>query len=117
MKHEFKRGDVYFADLPEVVVGSEQKGRRPVIIIQNDCGNHFSPTIIVACLTTSQRKRRKNQPTHVVIKRKEVDFYETMMFEHLYTIDKQRIDLKQGCVGTIPREKFDNALMKSLDLI
>ena len=66
--NEIKRGDIYYADLSPVV-GSEQDGWRPVLIIQNDFGNRYSPTTIVAVITSQMHKR--NLPTHVIIKRAE----------------------------------------------
>ena len=61
----YRRGDIYFADL-DPVVGSEQGGTRPVIVIQNDTGNKHSPTLIVATVTTRIRKK-ENMPTHLLI--------------------------------------------------
>ena len=68
----YRRGDIYFADL-DPVVGSEQGGTRPVIVIQNDTGNRYSPTLIVATVTTKIRKK-ENMPTHLLIKDKSIRY-------------------------------------------
>ena len=82
------RGDVYFADLPQVI-GSEQGGNRPVVIIQNDKGNIFSPTVVIACVT---KKNKRYLPTHVILP-KELGFeYDSVvMTEQVKTIDKSRL--------------------------
>jgi len=85
-----KRGDVYFADLSPVV-GSEQGGVRPVLIIQNDIGNRFSPTVIVAAITAQIQKAKL--PTHVEINAKRYGFDRdsVILLEQVRTIDKQRL--------------------------
>ncbi len=85
-----KRGDVYFADLSPVV-GSEQGGVRPVLIIQNDIGNRFSPTVIVAAITAQIKKAKL--PTHVEINAAEhrFDRDSVILLEQVRTIDKQRL--------------------------
>ncbi len=85
-----KRGDVFFADLSPVV-GSEQGGVRPVLIIQNDIGNRFSPTVIVAAITAQIKKAKL--PTHVEIdaEKHRFDRDSVILLEQLRTIDKQRL--------------------------
>lgn len=85
-----KRGDVFFADLSPVV-GSEQGGIRPVLIIQNDIGNRFSPTVIVAAITAQIQKAKL--PTHIEIDAKTYGFdrNSVILLEQIRTIDKQRL--------------------------
>lgn len=85
-----KRGDVYFADLSPVV-GSEQGGTRPVLILQNDIGNRFSPTVIVATITAQIQKAKL--PTHVEINAKKYGFERdsVILLEQIRTIDKQAV--------------------------
>lgn len=91
-----KRGEIYYADLRGYVVGSEQGGIRPVIIIQNDIGNKYSPTTIVAVLTSQSKKEL---PTHVKIYMNEVNGLtkdSIILLEQLKTIDKKRIKDRIG---------------------
>jgi|GEM_PF-176916 len=81
-----KRGDIYYAAL-DPVVGSEQGGTRPVLILQNDTGNKFSPTVIVAAITGRQKK---NIPTHVPIDVPELPKHSIVLLEQIRTIDKKR---------------------------
>lgn len=84
----YRRGDIYYADL-NPVCGSEQGGKRPVVVIQNNIGNAHSPTLIVATITTKQDKR--NYPTHYPIKENHAFTEHSMiMLEQLRTIDKNR---------------------------
>lgn len=96
----YRRGDIYFADL-DPVVGSEQGGTRPVIVIQNDTGNKHSPTLIVATVTTRIRKK-ENMPTHLLIKDNPA-FREAsvVQLEQIRTIDKCRIDNYLGKVALL----------------
>ena len=89
-----KRGDVFFADLSPVV-GSEQGGNRPVLIIQNNVGNHYSPTVIVAAITSKIQKPK--MPTHVGLRAKQdgVERNSVILLEQIRTIDKQRLQLFQ----------------------
>jgi mRNA interferase MazF len=111
-----KRGDVYFADLSPVV-GSEQGGVRPVLIIQNDIGNRFSPTVIVAAITAQIQKAKL--PTHVEINAKRYGFDRdsVILLEQLRTIDKQRLTDKITNLDTEMMERVDEALQISLGLI
>ena len=111
-----KRGDVYFADLSPVV-GSEQGGVRPVLIIQNDIGNRFSPTVIVAAITAQIQKAKL--PTHVEIDAKRYGFERdsVIFLEQIRTIDKQRLTDKITHLDEEMMEKVDEALQISLGLI
>jgi mRNA interferase MazF len=111
-----KRGDVYFADLSPVV-GSEQGGVRPVLVIQNDIGNRFSPTVIVAAITAQIQKAKL--PTHVEIDAKRYGFERdsVILLEQIRTIDKQRLTDKITHLDDEMMDKVDEALQVSLGLI
>ncbi|MED0714597.1 type II toxin-antitoxin system endoribonuclease NdoA [Aeribacillus composti] len=111
-----KRGDVYFADLSPVV-GSEQGGVRPVLIIQNDIGNRFSPTVIVAAITAQIQKAKL--PTHVEIDAEKYGFERdsVILLEQIRTIDKQRLTDKITHLDDEMMDKVDDALQISLGLI
>jgi mRNA interferase MazF len=111
-----KRGDVYFADLSPVV-GSEQGGVRPVLVIQNDIGNRFSPTVIVAAITAQIQKAKL--PTHVEIDAKRYGFERdsVILLEQIRTIDKQRLTDKITHLDDEMMEKVDEALRVSIGLI
>lgn len=108
-----KRGDVYFADLSPVV-GSEQGGVRPVLVIQNDIGNRFSPTAIVAAITAQIQKAKL--PTHVEIDAKRYGFERdsVILLEQIRTIDKQRLTDKITHLDDEMMDKVDEALQISL---
>ena len=109
----YRRGDIYCADL-DPVVGSEQGGVRPVIVIQNDTGNKHSPTLIVATVTTKIRKK-ENMPTHLLIRDKPA-FKEAsvVQLEQIRTIDKRRIDNYLGKVTPREMVAIEKALSVSL---
>lgn len=88
---EIKRGQVYYADLRGSAVGHEQSGVRPVLILQNNLGNRFAPTVIVAIISSSVTK--KNLPTHVLLDAKANGFQRDslVMLEQIKTIDKDRL--------------------------
>ncbi|MED0680961.1 type II toxin-antitoxin system endoribonuclease NdoA [Aneurinibacillus thermoaerophilus] len=111
-----KRGDVYFADLSPVV-GSEQGGVRPVLVIQNDIGNRFSPTVIVAAITAQIQKAKL--PTHVEIDAKTYAFERdsVILLEQIRTIDKQRLTDKITHLDEEMMERVNEALQISLGLI
>ncbi|MBN6888581.1 mRNA interferase MazF [Cytobacillus horneckiae] len=111
-----KRGDVYFADLSPVV-GSEQGGVRPVLVIQNDIGNRFSPTVIIAAITAQIQKAKL--PTHVEIDAKRYAFERdsVILLEQIRTIDKQRLTDKITHLDDEMMEKVNEALQISLGLI
>ena len=111
-----KRGDVFFADLSPVV-GSEQGGTRPVLIIQNDIGNRFSPTVIVAAITAQIQKAKL--PTHVEINAKKYGFERdsVILLEQLRTIDKSRLTDRITQLDAQLMDKVDVALEISLGLV
>ena len=111
----FRRGEIYFADL-DPHYGSEQGGKRPVIVIQNNTGNKFAPTVIVAAVT-SKVSKKPNQPTHVLIEQNPAfSRPSVVLLEQIFTIDKERIQRLLG--QTTPDEMYQisEALMNSLDL-
>ena len=111
----FLRGEIYYADL-DPHYGSEQGGKRPVIVIQNNTSNKFAPTVIVAAVTSKVTKK-PNQPTHVLIDRNPAFSRPSMvLLEQIFTIDKERIQRLLG--QTTPDEMYqiNEALMNSLDL-
>ena len=108
------RGDIYLANL-NPYKGSEQGGKRPVIIIQNDVGNHYSPTVIVTSVTTRFFKKRA-LPTHVPLDNEELEKNSLALLEQIRTIDKSRLIRK---IGRVPEEKMKEigvAIHVSLDL-
>ena len=112
--HDFHRGEVYYADL-NPVFGHEQGGIRPVVILQNDTGNYYSPTLIVAAVTRRTFKK-PSQPTHVVLDDAEGLEPSLFMLEVIRTIDKRRI---RSYVGKLTGEqigRINSALMKSVGL-
>lgn len=111
-----KRGDVYFADLSPVV-GSEQGGVRPVLIIQNDIGNRFSPTVIVAAITAQIQKAKL--PTHVEIdaEKYNIERDSVILLEQIRTIDKQRLTDKITNLDEAMMSRVDEALKISLGLV
>lgn len=111
----FRRGEIYFADL-DPHYGSEQGGKRPVIVIQNNTGNKFAPTVIVAAVT-SKVSKKPNQPTHVLIEQNPAfSRPSVVLLEQIFTIDKERIQRLLG--QTTPDEMYqiNETLMNSLDL-
>lgn len=110
-----KRGEVYFADLSPVV-GSEQGGQRPVLVIQNDVGNRYSPTVIVAAITAKISKAKL--PTHVEIHKEDVGLIKdsVVLLEQVRTIDKKRLIQKLGTLSPELMEQVDIALSISMGL-
>ena len=111
----FMRGDVYMADL-NPVTGSEQGGIRPVVIVQNDQGNRFGPTVIVLALTSQLDKARL--PTHVALRAGENGLAKdsVALAEQLRTLDKSRLGDKIGSLGSADMQRVDRALRISLNL-
>lgn len=109
-----KRGDIYYADLSPVV-GCEQGGKRPVIVIQNDTGNQFSPTVIVAVLTSRMKKK---MPTHIDIGSGEGNLARdsTVLLEQIKTIDKTRLTKYIGSVTKTKMCEINHAMAVSLGL-
>ena len=111
-----RRGDIYYADL-RPVVGSEQGGVRPVLIIQNDVGNKHSPTVICAAITSKMNKA--TLPTHVELSSRDCDMVKDSVIlpEQLRTIDKQRLREKICHIEGDLQEKVNAALRVSLELL
>jgi len=110
-----KRGDIFFADLSPVV-GSEQGGHRPVLVIQNDVGNKYSPTVIVAAITSQMNKTKL--PTHVEIGMlgNGLTKNSVVLMEQLRTIDKVRLKEKIGHIDEPAIQRVQNALTVSLGM-
>ena len=110
-----KRGDIYYADL-RPVMGSEQGGIRPVLIIQNDVGNRHSPTVICAAITSKMNKAKL--PTHVELDCKKCEIIKdsVILLEQLRTIDKRRLKDKVCHLDQDILVKVDKALEISLEL-
>ncbi len=110
-----RRGDVFYADL-RPVVGSEQGGIRPVLIIQNDIGNKHSPTVICAAITSKMNKAKL--PTHIELSSKKYDMVKdsVILLEQLRTIDKQRLKDKVCHLDDEIMKKVECALFVSLEL-
>ena len=110
-----RRGDIYYADL-RPVIGSEQGGIRPVLIIQNDTGNKHSPTVIIAAITSKMNKAKL--PTHVEVDSHKYNIIKdsVILLEQIRTIDKKRIDERLGCLSSDTMEKVNIAIKTSLDI-
>jgi len=111
-----RRGDIFFADLSPVV-GSEQGGFRPVLVVQNDIGNRFSPTVIVAAITAQIQKAKL--PTHVEIKAEKygLERDSVILLEQLRTIDKQRLTDKITHLDDEAMKLVNEGLLISLGLV
>ena len=110
-----KRGDIYYADLSPVV-GSEQGGLRPVLIVQNDVGNRYSPTVIAAAITSRMGKTRL--PTHIDIYAKEVGLAKdsVILLEQIRTLDKRRLREKMGHLEDSVMQRVNTAISVSFGL-
>ena len=113
MDPSVKRGDIFYADLSPVV-GSEQGGTRPVLIVQNDVGNKHSPTVIAAAITSQTGKARL--PTHISIVGSSVGLTKdsVILLEQIRTIDKRRLREKIGSLKPEVMQKVSDAMMISL---
>ena len=107
------RGEIYYADLSPVI-GSEQGGYRPVLILQNNKGNKYSTTVIVAPI--SSRVTKNDLPTHVIIEPIFLEKKSVILLEQIRTIDKKRIDERLGCLSSDTMEKVNIAIKTSLDI-
>ncbi len=114
---EIKRGDLFYAALDETYVGSEQTGVRPVVIVQNDIGNEYSPTVIVAPIT-SKVNSKAIIPTHVYIKgyKNRLKQNSLVLTEQIRAIDKTRLKYYIGVLDTGELRKVDKALIISLGI-
>ena len=110
-----KRGDIYYADLSPVV-GSEQGGMRPVLIVQNDMGNKHSPTVIAAAITSQINKAKL--PTHIALEAKSFGLTKdsVVLLEQIRTIDKRRLKERMGKLDDALMNQVDNAIAVSFGL-
>ncbi len=108
-----KRGELYYADLSPVV-GSEQGGVRPILIVQNDTGNKYSPTIIAAAVTSKINKAKL--PTHIELHASEFGLTKdsVILLEQIRTLDKKRLKERIGVLSPVTMEKVNSALLISL---
>lgn len=111
--NDIKRGEIYYADLSPVV-GSEQGGVRPVLILQNDTGNQHSPTTIVAAITSRQTKSKL--PTHVEINTDGLKSKSIVLLEQIRTIDKSRLTERIGKLDKDTMGKVDHAIITSFGI-
>ena len=114
-KMEVRRGDIYYADLSPVI-GSEQGGIRPVLIVQNDVGNKYSPTVIAAAITS--KKFKTQLPTHIRVQADECGLAKDsiVLLEQVRTLDKQRLRERMGSLDDIEMSKINHALQVSFGL-
>lgn len=110
-----KRGDIFYADLSPVV-GSEQGGTRPVLIVQNDTGNRHSPTVIAAAITSQTNKAKL--PTHIELSGRAVGLTKdsVVLLEQIRTIDKRRLREHMGRLDESMMNRVDNAIAVSFGL-
>ncbi len=113
MENIFKRGEIYFADLSPVV-GSEQGGTRPVLIIQNDVGNRYSPTVIVSAITSQLSKAKL--PTHVELSSDKYHLPKdsVVLLEQIRTLDKRRLKEKITTLDEHKMREINRAILISL---
>lgn len=110
---QIKRGEIYYADISPTI-GSEQGGNRPVLILQNDVGNRYSPTTIVAPITS--KKAHRNFPTHVQIQADGLYFRSVVLLEQIRTIDKCRLGSYVGKLEPQTMAQVDHTILTSLGL-
>lgn len=112
-KETIKRGEIYYADLSPVV-GSEQGGLRPVLIIQNNVGNKYSPTVIVAAITSQLSKAKI--PTHIELSKNEYNLPKdsVILLEQIRTIDKKRLQEKISSLDNYKMKSVNRAMLISL---
>ncbi len=111
-----KRGDIYYADLSPVV-GSEQGGLRPILIVQNDIGNRYSPTIIAAAITSKLTKAKL--PTHIELPKDEYGLEKdsVVLLEQIRTLDKSRLKEKLSSLSEMKMQEVNRAMLISLGVI
>lgn len=112
---DINRGDIFYADLSPVV-GSEQGGVRPVLVVQNDVGNKFSPTVIIAAITSQLTKAKL--PTHIELKKEKFNLLKdsVVLLEQIRTLDKRRLKDKLSSVDDVTMQKIEIAMMISLGI-
>ena len=115
LSNGIRRGDIYYADLSPVV-GSEQGGMRPVLIVQNDTGNKHSPTVIAAAITSQTSKARL--PTHIELEAKSYGLTRdsVVLLEQIRTIDKRRLKERMGKLDVSLMNRVNNAIAVSFGL-
>ena len=115
MEMNIKRGDIYYADLSPVI-GSEQGGLRPVLIVQNDVGNKYSPTVIAAAITSKMGKTKL--PTHIDVVGNQVGLAKdsVILLEQIRTIDKKRLKEKMGHLDDDTMKNVNDAIEVSFGL-
>lgn len=112
---KYLRGDIYYADM-EPHIGSEQGGTRPVVVLQNDVGNRYAPTLIVATVT-SRTEKKKYQPTHVLIAHNTAfEKPSVVQLEQIFTIDKSRIQRFLGRITQNEMQEIEKGVVSSLAL-
>ncbi|WP_431603143.1 type II toxin-antitoxin system PemK/MazF family toxin [Faecalibacterium prausnitzii] len=112
---KYLRGDIYYADM-EPHIGSEQGGTRPVVVLQNDVGNRYAPTLIVATVTSRTEKKRY-QPTHVLIAHNTAfEKPSVVQLEQIFTIDKSRVQRFLGRLTQDEMQEIEKGVVSSLDL-
>ena len=113
MSGEIKRGEIYYADLSPVV-GSEQGGVRPVLVVQNDVGNKYSPTVIVSAITSQLGKAKL--PTHIELSAEEYNLPKNSvaLLEQIRTLDKRRLQEKITTLSQSKMREINKALLISL---
>ena len=112
---EINRGDIFYADLSPVV-GSEQGGVRPVLVVQNDVGNKYSPTVIIAAITSQLAKAKL--PTHIELEKDKYNLIKdsVILLEQIRTLDKRRLKDKVGTIDELTMQRVDVAMMISLGI-
>jgi mRNA interferase MazF len=112
---EINRGEIYYADLSPVV-GSEQGGIRPVLVVQNNIGNKYSPTVIVAAITSQLTKAKL--PTHIELEKQKYKLPKdsVVLLEQIRTLDKQRLKERVSVLDNLAMQKVDLALIISFGL-
>lgn len=113
--NNIRRGDIFYADLSPVV-GSEQGGLRPVLIVQNDVGNRYSPTVIAAAITSKMSKAKL--PTHIDVMAKDVGLLKdsVILLEQIRTIDKARLKERMGHLDDSTMSQVNSAISVSFGL-
>ena len=113
---EIRRGDIFYADLSPVI-GSEQGGVRPVLVVQNDVGNRYSPTVIVGAITS--RLTKAKLPTHIEVASGCFGLTKdsVILLEQLRTLDKRRLKARLGALDTRRMDLVDRAMLISLGFI
>ena len=116
MDGQIRRGEIYYADLSPVV-GSEQGGVRPVLIIQNDVGNKYSPTVIVSAITSQLSKAKL--PTHIELPSEKYHLPKdsVVLLEQIRTLDKRRLKDKISSIDTFKMKEIDKAILISLGFV